>query len=385
MHLFTVDSVGYISGELIRTPLYPLFLQFCRAVFGGYGFSAAVIIQTLCALLSVLFFLKCLRETLAPKLWSEIALFAVLAGPILLFWRVIITDTLAYAFYLFTLACALRFISDGKSAGWLIAAACLNILVRPQMAFVLPVLAVAFFLKRKYLLLVALCGAMTAAGLADKLYHKIHNGVFMNSGIGSVHLARELLYFSTPQDEVLFSGGPHEQLMKEIFARVEREKLAERFRGENSAADYFTENSNQLAWNTLCDLFMRQNPAAPQQDMVLFCKYVCRVLLPKHGGALPGLWLGKIMERFSLPSIAFVLLLAAFPLFMAGERAVPQLVSFFACLGLSNYLLIALSSCFSHRMDFYSQIAIALSIAIAALGWRKAGLSPYNPFRTAPK
>ena len=82
------DSASYINMASSREPMYPLFLWAVRLVFGGLGeagwLQAAVVIQSLIAALSALFFVRTLSESFSLSRLSDLALSFFAAAPSLM-------------------------------------------------------------------------------------------------------------------------------------------------------------------------------------------------------------------------------------------------------------------------------------------------------------
>ena len=106
---FFNDSASYMEMDVVRSPLYPLWLKAFRDIFGADYFRPVVFAQSILALLSVVLILAVCKKLFAYKSWFSLILWPFAIFPFIsgfydhvMYNRAILTEGLAYPlFYLY--------------------------------------------------------------------------------------------------------------------------------------------------------------------------------------------------------------------------------------------------------------------------------------------
>jgi|GEM_PF-5081276 len=265
-------SLMYLSDSLsiIRPPIYPLFLDLMRYIFGAQGLAMAALAQTILAIWAVLFLARAIRKHFGITPIGFLFLLGVLLAPLLPVTTIhiddphlstnILSESLAYPFMLVAAGFMVKAISV-PTAGMIIPAMlfCLaGVLTRAQLIFLWPVtvcwLAALWFakilpLKRAAAFCaVAVILALSGAGI-NRLYHKIENGIFTSPPLGSWCLITSLLYVSTPQDIAALPGNGDKPLIEAIYARAQSLKALE-YQRTYPIVEHFNGNYDNIMWSS---------------------------------------------------------------------------------------------------------------------------------------
>ncbi len=141
------DTISYVGFSLITPPGYGTFLFVFRKLFGEeYYFFVIVFLQWILGLGSCLYLNQILKKTFKIDKRLLIFIDVILVAPIFipeyLTVNKIVTQGLAYPFFLFVIAFLVQyfFLKQKKYIWFLLTAICLTMLVRTQFLFILPVL-----------------------------------------------------------------------------------------------------------------------------------------------------------------------------------------------------------------------------------------------------
>lgn len=251
------DSASYLEHTMLRKPIYPLVLDFCKFLSPAHWTLVLCAVQGL-ALLSSIFFLSLTLAKRCGLGWPVFsAVYAVLCIPLTPFYVGVIAnwvmpEALAYSFLLGSLAfmidalCAPKF----STAMGAIALAVVAELTKSQFIFMLPVLLlfsliVSFHMtvpraRRLLPLVCILC--MLAGAAADRGYHYLHGDRFAKSGGAGLTLAMHALYLSSPSDIALFSDPAQVSLLRDVYDNMGRMKLSSGDRPPTITAGAFFES-----------------------------------------------------------------------------------------------------------------------------------------------
>ena len=136
----TNDSAGYLGHSPTRPPGYPLFLDAMHALAGARWLHAAVLLQSLAALLAAASFVRGLGRRLGAGRVAQLIGAAVLLVGIFGFARQISTEALSLALVLLAASHALDAAEEQTSRPLIVAAVAIaaGLLLRPQLLFLLP-------------------------------------------------------------------------------------------------------------------------------------------------------------------------------------------------------------------------------------------------------
>lgn len=266
-YTLTDDSGGYLDRVVFRTPLYPLLLATCGKILGEHQLPAALTVQLLIVLAGIYALVSRLRTDLRLRdavSWAVIlALLFPIVGPPRAANR-ILPEALAYALVLLAFErflAAVRTRDSGRFGVYCLWAA-LGMLARPQLLF-LHALSLAGVL---YLTLrgTGRRTIMTAVGLwmafalfavgADRAYHSVVHGRFVNIPFSGIQLVAQALYVSQPGDE-RFLDPRQADLFLTVRAHADAKGLLASANpvhgGLTRFADHHRQSYNRLVWGTL--------------------------------------------------------------------------------------------------------------------------------------
>jgi len=265
-------SLMYLSDSLsiLRPPIYPLFLDLMRHIFGAQGLAMAALIQTMLAIWAVLFLARAIRKHFAITPIGFLFLLGVLFAPLLPVTTIhiddphlstnILSESLAYPFMLFAAGFMVKAIAAPNAATIMPAMlfSLAGVLTRAQLIFLWPVtvcwLAALWFakilpLKRAAAFCaVAVLLAISGSGI-NRLYHEVENGMFTSPPLGSWGLLTSLLYVSTPQDIAALPETGDKPTLEAIYARAQSLKALE-YQRTYPLVEHFNGNYDNITWSS---------------------------------------------------------------------------------------------------------------------------------------
>ena len=211
--LNTPDSITYINAwdnysmgklDMLRTPIYPLFLGVIKVIFGERLFCiVAVCIQHLIFLISISYFYKLaqfLSNSIDIAFW--LTLFYAIIPPITTWNNYILTESFAISGTILLVYATIKIFEEIKVAYIFFFTVQLTILVllRPALIYMLPVFAVIWFYflfkKKAAIGIGGLCGVFIAT-ICLLTYMKAFEkeyGLFASSSVNTVnqtHISRQ--------------------------------------------------------------------------------------------------------------------------------------------------------------------------------------------------
>ena len=211
--LTSPDSVTYINAwdnysvgklDMLRTPIYPIFLGAVKVIFGERMFCmVAICIQHLLFLISIRYFYKLahlLSNSANITFW--LTLFYAIIPPITTWNNYILTESFAISGTVFLVYVAIKIFEGFKLFYTVYFTVLLSILVllRPALIYLLPVFAVIwiyfFFKKANAIGLGGTCGVLiaTICLLTHMKAFEKEYGIFASSSVNTVnqtHISRQ--------------------------------------------------------------------------------------------------------------------------------------------------------------------------------------------------
>ena len=248
------DSESYVSMDISREPLYPIFLALCR-MCTGYSetgsLMAVVVIQSIIAGFTAWYAGLVIKRMKNQSTLLQLAAIAFQFAVALLcrfaairgsyYTECIMTEGLALSlFVLFTLELYLYVITDRKRhIVWTLLLSFLLISIRKQMLITLLIMGVVlgwYYLIRSKKIRKFCCmlGMMIIVFLACKLTDRIYNYIIRDAWIEHCHSSRgflcTLLYTSdVEKDKELFEDGAVKDLYLEIMAQADEQQILYRY------------------------------------------------------------------------------------------------------------------------------------------------------------
>lgn len=299
------DSESYVSMDISREPLYPLFLALCR-ICTGYSetgsLMAAVVIQSIIAGFTAWYAGLVIKRIKTQSTLLQLAAIAFQFAVALLcrfaairgsyYTECIMTEGLALSlFVLFTLELYLYVITDRKRhIGWTLLLSFLLISIRKQMLITLLIMGVVlgwYYLIRSKKIRKFCCmlGMMVIVFFACKLTDRIYNYVIRDAWIEHCHNSRgflcTLLYTSdVEKDKELFGDGAVKELYLEIMAQADEQQILYRYAepGWLSISGHFADSYDAIGYgiiNPVVEEYLLEHNDLTRVELALQFDEIC--------------------------------------------------------------------------------------------------------------
>lgn len=221
------DSRGYLDMHIIRTPGYPLFLQFIQTIFGEHYKLGVVVIQIIFGCFGVFYFIQKLRSyKVLNELFSVLFAFILLL-PFLTGLKIannILTESISYALYLIIVAKFITFFlsREVKQLYWSLPLLAFLLITRYQFVYLIPVgLGLICWIsyqqksfKKHAILIVAFITLPLITSLIDRTYHKVVHGHFVSTPWTGMNIITAPFFVSDAEDEALFEDATEKQFFQ---------------------------------------------------------------------------------------------------------------------------------------------------------------------------
>lgn len=257
--IWCVDSASYVTMDISREPLYPVFLAFAGGLakpFGADSLMVTVILQSLLAGFAAWFAGLTIKRTKNQSIVLQLATigfqfavsllcrFAAIRGSV--YTDCIMTEGIGFSlFVLFTLELYLSVNTDRKRHFlWTFFLSFLLICLRKQMLITLLIMGIVFgwyyivgrpmitkealgARLRKFLCLLGMLAAvLTAAKLTDRIYNYIVRDAWIEHCHNSMGFLCTLLYCSdSEKDQDLFTDATMKELYLEIMSQADEQQI----------------------------------------------------------------------------------------------------------------------------------------------------------------
>lgn len=238
------DTASYVSHSIIRPPAYPFLIDIFRFIFGNYFSLYLCAFQTALVFYAAWYFISVLEKDYSrPVLLAVFCVVTIYPVFGLKIGIHILTEAIAYAIFLTCIALmyTMEYPLKIRTVAILSALMGLNLLFKPQTAFLYPVYVIllfriyvqdrrlTIFVKPAFLLVVSfLC-----AHLVDRAANLAYNGSFTGSSIMGLQLAKDALYISDPSDAIHFENTFYMPVVQRIYEEMDEEKLFSKYRHEH--------------------------------------------------------------------------------------------------------------------------------------------------------
>ncbi len=260
------DSSGYLEMSLIRSPLYPIFINAIQNIFGDYFLTAAVCIQFLLLAIAVFFLISNFRKIFSlPSFWY-LFLALLLLSPALYEVNVssrILSEAIAYPLYLIVFCLFIQSFSETKIRPLLVSLPYLLLLLLTRGQFIY--LAVVGFLLTLYILwkqkdairqswiLVTFILLPLIANFTDKTYHYVVHQHFVTTPWTGIHLITPALFVANESDVSVFSSKEEKSFFTDIYRQLEEKGLTLSSLKENNTEStiFYIQNFTKIANGTV--------------------------------------------------------------------------------------------------------------------------------------
>ncbi|MEM6719535.1 MAG: hypothetical protein AAF611_09485 [Bacteroidota bacterium] len=232
------DSYGYRDMHIIRTPGYPLFLQFTQTVFGKYYEFGTVLIQILFGCFSIYYFIYKLRSYKVINAFFSVCFTVILLLPFVLGLKIannILTESISYSLYLILVAKFISFFisKEAKELYYSLPILALLLIIRYQFVYLIPIaLGLIFWvhypqrtLKKQALLIVLFLALPLMTSLVDRTYHKFVHGHFVSTPWNGMNLITAPFFVSDAEDKVLFDDPIEREFFKNTHYNLIEENM----------------------------------------------------------------------------------------------------------------------------------------------------------------
>lgn len=241
------DSASYITMNLSREPVYPLFLAFLRGIAGeAWYLSVAVFLQCLLAAFAAFWMTNTIRNVFRLNLvFSGFVLLIQFAITILNrffalrsvgYENSIQTEGIAISLYIIWTAMLIRYLSDKRKINllWIFVIAILLISTRKQMLLTLPVIAAVLFfthcvpkfsIKKFLLIIAAVVLTFGVTVLISKGYNLAFRGSFIGYTDSSNTVFTNMLYAADAADAEQIEDPALRELYESIYKTLDDKQL----------------------------------------------------------------------------------------------------------------------------------------------------------------
>jgi hypothetical protein len=392
------DTSTYLDRAIIRTPLYPWFLDLVSWAVGATAFAKTVTLVQLAAGLATV-------TMLAPRLASRLGVAAVWA---ILIWLVlvapfallgignqILTESLAYTLFLWALYCiALSASADSLSAALrFLLMMMLLMLTRPQFQILIPV-AVAMFcwlalrLRSWKVLLFGVASIAASMGVVQGVEiaaNAVRFDLPLRAPLVGLQMVDTAIYLSDEEDRELFAGDARQRFDR-LISEAKREGLTMRSnpnaRGLMALPVHYNRSYVRLLDKMLpqlADVDVSWSAARPEDFLLLEerAHELAWPLLRRHWPEYLRLYVANVLHRFgfSYPLLCLGIAAAALVAARRGDRGGVTVLTVLV-VHAANISIVALLQPVLFRYTFYSELSL-LAVALPFLVTRvRAQSSP---------
>lgn len=273
--IMSMDSQSYIQKELIRSPLYPLFINGIEIIFGKGNTIFLVIFQLLFG------FFSCYRmAAFIQKAYNLNGIFFLIILSLLLspyafyFGNTILSEGLAYPLFLLTVQLLLQALLYKKfrAYGYAIFFLTLLVLTRRQYLFLYVVsflvcLYLWYYVEKKRLLaklslLFILVSSIGVTDILERSHHYYYNGYFTTVPFVGMQIMAMPLYLSSDKDASLFTDPTEIKVFTETKRIMKENKYdSTTLWKENEGPEYchYYMNYNNVTWGSLYQALLKNN------------------------------------------------------------------------------------------------------------------------------
>ncbi len=387
--IYSPDTGSYWHLDIVRYPVYVLFLRGFEFVFGeNYG-SFAVAFQLIFTLISIHIFSTNFSRLLKLHFVLKLLLISILLFPIfppLLTANNLCSEGLSYPLYLLMVSFAVDFLfrNENRKIYFFAVAFIALALTRGQFAIVAIIVAFLFILKHKkqifqrknfkFLLLLILLPFVS--NMLDSTYRKLVHDHFITAPYSYVNAITLPLYISEEKDSTLFENEDQKIIFQKTYRRIDSLGLlsSKVEGGYKEKYQVFHDNFPYICNQSFHEIgrkhFKDENdPWQSSIDTEKAAKAMFLPLLKAHFKDYISLYYTSVMHGFYSVFIFIFFVLACF---YSGIKLLKKftwqygIIFFGTLLILSNALIVAIAVHSIMRYVFYN-FAVAFIILILLL------------------
>ena len=375
------DSSGYMGGDLIRAPLYPLFLKLNSTIFGAGEFTPLVVFQLGLGAFAVFRISRYLKEIFQLNLLGFNLLIILLLSPYLGFvGNYILTEALAYPLFLLATEILFRGLQTRQPKYFHLFFLYSGILclIRGQFffLFVISLMAMLYLFwiaKRtrlqKSILIASFLGVLLSTSLFERSYHAYYHNAFNVTPSVAVHFVIAPLYLANPEDAHLFQDSKLKSIFSKTQSKMEAQGLTHLSAVGNfdppfhfyasfdeilykalypslNELQFLDKHQNEILLNTIAITLIKAKPLE-------YLKLYTRNFTSYFGG-----YYGFIFM--------IVLMMSSLIVCLRKKEFYSGIVFFVALFDLGNALLTSLVQSYHLRYSFYTQIVLVAVLSLIA-------------------
>jgi hypothetical protein len=266
--ILSPDSEGYLNPLIIRSPIYPLLIKFCKLLAGINFGSLLLIIQIILGLGSVFAFSLFLFKQFSLDKWIILLLSLFLFVPYIVSMQIgntVLTEPLAYPLFLFTIKYLFEAFREKTLRNFIISFcfATVLILTRSQFLFLYPLIAllISYLLlftsiNKKVLMKISVTfiGFIIGFFIIEMTYHAIADGKFVRTPFTGIQLSTNAIYISSVKDSTIFSDKQEKEIFISIIKATENKNLTLSSFASKSDLNYMSHYDtayNEICWRTM--------------------------------------------------------------------------------------------------------------------------------------
>ncbi len=378
------DSGSYIDAHIVRSPLYPLIIQF----FGFFDSSLnlLVLFQLLFGLYAIHTFLITMREifgfgfliSLAVSVFISYPYFFITVKQRFFIGNLIMTGAICYPLFLLATASIFRAVMRQKLRYYLyfILLTALLILTRRQFLFLYPFFGIVWLtlllqkeriLFSRLLLLAVFVFSIVATNLIEKTYQYIQDGRFSTIPFTGMQLLVMPMLVANESDEYLFRDEAQREIFRGIYNEMAAREITFNDLGSislnlyNTYANYYDQISHHVIPQTVKDVLGEDYDSYEMDSRTV---QMSLVLIKHHFKNYLKVYLKNIETNSGKKAfIMFWLLVSAiaFINYMTRRSGLSMILLFALIMQYGNYMLIALVEPIIWRYTIYTnQVLFAL-------------------------
>lgn len=391
------DSTGYLLGSVIRSPVYPVFLQIVKITGEHIFFPLLTFIQLIIGLYAIQTFSVFLFRIFNLDKWHWFAIFVFLFSPYLIGIRganAVVSEALAYPLFLIVSKYLIEAIYYLKFRSFLLAFATTSLLIltRSQFLFLYPLIALLliyiaiFEIKFRTLFKKIAFWFLTSIILTITLemsYHFLAHGKFIRTPFTGIQLATNALYVSSVKDSVNINNEHYRSIFVKIMKEADSQNLTQSKRFKNMGFySHYEISYNDLCWRTIFPTIKAN--IQYKNETQLFTKVdkitlsLSKIMITKNFKSFLKIYIYNAYNCFGGFINSIWILLLSFTtlrwLFMDRNNKIALILLFVLGLHWSNVLLISLVEPAIVRYVFYTQTLLFVLVFIFCIEFLKKKL-----------
>ena len=236
--IYSPDTYSYLDANMFRHPGYVVFLRVFTSVFRNQYELFVVAFQLLFGLIATHFTIQRFSILFNFNYLTKIIALLILLFPFfepLYVANNLCSEGLSYPLYVIfiTLSFELIYNENQKKLKYLIIAYILLALTRGQFIFTPFLFAIVYFLKHrkesykdfKFWRLTILFLAPLIVNLADRTYHKLKDGLFVQTPFTYINTAASAYFVSKDSDKSLFKNEDYKTIFIKCFTHLQENNL----------------------------------------------------------------------------------------------------------------------------------------------------------------